>query len=104
MTIEDRIRYASAKMRNIIYYRLTVEEQLVDSRYRCQFMHVLRNFRKQLVELVEDMDENDTRIQWFNGVIALLDPKLKSTECKDIIRRFRDYSNKLGYPQYYVSE
>ena len=97
MTIEEKIRYSTAKLRNIIYYRLVVEEQccaMNDERYdrfRCQYMHVLRRYRKSLLTLVEEIPNDDPRKSWFLGIIKLISPKVKSDECKDTIKRLKDY-------------
>ena len=53
MSVEEKIRYATAKIRNIIYYRLEVEETMLDVRYRMQYLHVLRQYRKSLLPLVD---------------------------------------------------
>jgi len=97
--LEDRIRFANAKLRNIIYYRLTVEEACEKSRdpylsrYRATYMHVLRLYRKILVELVNDIPQEDPRKNWFQGIIDLISPKVRTDECKDTIKRLRDYLN-----------
>ena len=90
ITVEDRIRYAIARIRNAIYYRLEVEENNKE-RYRCQYMHVLRGYRKLLLELVGDMDLSDPRIKLFEGMIEIIDPKVKSDECLSTIEDLKWY-------------
>lgn len=100
MTVEEKIRYATAKVRNIIYYRLTVEVNCENSgdeylsRFRCQYIHVLRQYRKSLLALVEEIPDGDTRKEFFQGMINLISPKVKSDGCKDVIKRLRDHWNK----------
>lgn len=90
ITIEDRVRYAIARIRNAIYYRLEVEEK-TEERYRCQYIHVLRKYRKLLVELVGDMDPQDPRIALFQGMINLINPKIKSDECLSTLEDIKWY-------------
>jgi hypothetical protein len=91
MNIEEKIRYAVAKIRNIIYYRLEVEESMLDDRYRCQYMHVLRKYRKSLLGLIEELDNTDTRKSFFKGLIDIINPKVKTDECKETIEALKDY-------------
>ena len=92
MTLDDRVRYATAKVRNIVYYRLDVEENNAE-RYRCQYMHVLRQYRKLLVDLVNDLGPSDSRTGWFEGLIDIIDPKIKSNECLSTIEDLEWYIN-----------
>lgn len=100
MTVEEKIRYATAKVRNIIYYRLTVvpaccatgDPQL--DVFRQTYIHILRQYRKSLLALVEEIPDGDTRKEFFQGMINLISPKVKSDECKDVIKRLRDHWNK----------
>ena len=92
MTLDDRVRYAKAKVRNIVYYRLEIEENNQE-RYRCQYMSVLRRYRESLVELIRDLGPNDPRTSWFIGLTNLIDPKVKSNECLSTIEDLEWYIN-----------
>lgn len=85
MKIEDKIRYTLAKIRNIAYYRLEVEPR-DPLRYRCQYMHVIRDLKKRLFEIY-----NETQDQWWLGAANLIDLKVKTDECLDTIYNLRDY-------------
>lgn len=72
-----RIRLAIARGRNIIYYRER------DTRKRCQYLHVIRDFRKQLIYLkkqfTEEIDQDTQNL--FQQLIQVIDPKVKSENC-----------------------
>lgn len=94
MSVEEKIRYATAKIRNIIYYRLEVEETMLDVRYRMQYLHVLRQYRKSLLSLVDEMSDQDPRKEFFLGMINIISPKVKSNECKETIQILKDHFDK----------
>lgn len=94
MSVEEKIRYATAKIRNIIYYRLEVEETMLDVRYRMQYLHVLRQYRKSLLPLVDEMSDQDPRKEFFLDMINIISPKVKSNECKETIQILKDYFDK----------
>jgi hypothetical protein len=93
MTIDERIRYTLAKLRNIIYYRLEVEPT-IEYRFRAQYMHVLRNYRKEVVGIIRDMEETDTRKEYLLGIVRLIDPKIKTNECLSTIQDLKEYVEK----------
>lgn len=72
-----RIKLAIARGRNIIYYRER------DTRERCQYIHVVREYRKLLVELSRQFTEEiDIGIrELFQQLIQIIDPKVKSEGC-----------------------
>lgn len=100
MTIEDRVRYAKAKIRNIIYYRLTVipaccssgDPQLDYSRQT--YLHVLRQLRETLGRLILDMPVEHPDRDLLIGIKLLIPMKVKTDEGKDVIKRIRDYVDK----------
>ena len=94
MSVEEKIRYATAKIRNIIYYRLEVEETMLDVRYRMQYLHVLRQYRKSLLPLVDEMSDQDPRKEFFLDMINIISPKVKSNECKETIQNLKDHFDK----------
>ena len=98
ITLKDRIRYINAKIRNIIYYRLVVVPNCCNSGdpqldvFRMQFIHVLRQLRKSLLSLVQDMpEEMKEEKAYYLGIANLISPKVKSVECRDVIKRIKDY-------------
>lgn len=97
ITIEEKIGYIVARIRNIIYYRLTVEPS-DPIRYRAQYMHVLRNLRKDILGLLSELDKEDTiRRAWFSKVVDIIPPSVKSEFCYDVIRQINDFVEKNGY-------
>lgn len=91
ISLEDRIRYIQARIRNMIHYRLTVEERLWDTRFRCQYVHPVRKLRTDLILLVGDMSADDPRREKFIGVVKLIHPKVKSSECLSTLRDIEEY-------------
>jgi hypothetical protein len=96
MTLEDKIRYAIAKIRNVIYYRIQIDENMREERFRGQYMHVLRQYRKDLLVLVEEIPEGDSRRTFFEEMIQIINPKVKTNECLDTIERLEWYLGKNG--------
>lgn len=97
ITVEEKIGYIVARIRNIIYYRLTIEPS-DPIRYRAQYMHVLRNLRKNILGLLSEMSEEDTiRRTWLSRIVNIIPPSVKSEFCYDVIRQINDFVEKNGY-------
>lgn len=90
MTTDERFRYITAKVRNIIYYRLEVEPT-IEYRFRAQYIHVLRNLRKDCISLLNDLENNDPKKNYILGIVRLIDPKVKSNECLSTIHDLKEY-------------
>lgn len=90
MTIDERFRYTIAKVRNIIHYRLDVEPT-IDYRFRAQYLHVLRNYRKELLSIINDMEQGDLRVPYLLGMVRLINPKVKTDECLSTIQDLKEY-------------
>ena len=88
--LEFRINLAIAKGRNIIYYRER------DTRERCQYMHVVREFRKTLVDLVKEIPETDPSHKFFKSLIKKINPKVKSEECIQTIIDMKNIYTRAG--------
>lgn len=88
--LEFRINLAIAKGRNIIYYRER------DTRERCQYIHVVREFRKTLVDLVNLIPENDSGRNFFIELIKVINPKVKSEECIQTILEMKNIYEGAG--------
>ena len=88
--LDLRIRFAIAKGRNIIYYRL------IDDRPRGQYIHVMRKYRQELFNL-NRLLKNESRYQkiyeLFNRLIALIPPKIKSEGCFEVIMEMNKILN-----------
>ena len=88
--LEFRINLAIAQGRNIIYYRER------DTRERCQYIHVVREFRKTLVDLVNLIPENDPGRNFFIELIKVINPKVKSEECIQTILEMKNIYEGAG--------
>ena len=86
MTLEDRVRYAKAKLRNIIYYRLEVEPTVPD-RFRCQYMHILRSYRKEALVLAQDLKKVGRDNKFFWASVNMIDQKVKTEDCLSTIKK-----------------
>lgn len=85
-----RIRFAYSKGRNIIYYR-TLDQQL---RPRATYIHVLRDYRKYLIELLSilpDTIEYKEPKEFFLGIVRLINPKVTTEECTQTIINMSEY-------------
>lgn len=85
MTTEEKIKYTLAKIRNLVYYRLEVEPR-DPNRYRCQYMHVLRDLKKRLQEL-----HKETRDPWWLGAANAINLKVRTDECLDTVYTLKEY-------------
>lgn len=73
---------ALAKGKNIVYYRT------IDDRPRATYIHVLRDYRKQLLEtvvLLPDTPEYTKPRTVMMSLINLISPKVKTEECMGTI-------------------
>ena len=97
ITREEKIGYIVARIRNIIYYRLAIEPS-DPIRYRAQYMHVLRNLRKDILGLLSELKLGDTgRRIWLSRIVEIIPPSVKSEFCYDVIRQINDFVEKNGY-------
>ena len=90
INLEFRINLAIAKGRNIIYYREK------DTRERCQYMHVVRDFRKTLVSLIKELPDTDPSKSFFISLVKVINPKVKSEECIKTIIDMKNIYVKAG--------
>lgn len=75
--------------RNIIHYRL------IDDRSRCQYIHVMRKFRKDLLNLRSKYPVERSIV---DEILSLIPAKIKSEECLDVILKLKLYYDKQ-YPE-----
>ena len=74
--LDFRIELAISKGRNIIYYRER------DTRERCQYIHVVREYRKTLLSLLKILPQEYEKVRsLFEGIVNVIDPKIKSEGC-----------------------
>ena len=86
------IRYSKAKLRNIIYYRLEVEPTEIE-RFRCQYMHILRKYRKDTIELLgrikselKFMPDLGLDYEFLSQAVNMISPKVKTEGCLETIK------------------
>lgn len=72
----------------MIYYRLCVEPK-DPTRIRCQYMHILRRVRKELLEVADDLEDSKTK-ELLTGLANIIPVKVKSNECFDIINKLNE--------------
>lgn len=92
------LRYAKAKLRNIIYYRLEIEPTETE-RFRCQYMHVLRRFRKDTVQLLKETDRDDPDWEFLNKAVSIIDPKVRTEDCLETIKELSKLYGEQGETQ-----
>lgn len=80
--LDLRVRFAFAKGRNIIYYR-KLDKQL--GRVRVQYVHVLREYREALNDLVSKMGPGNDR-DTLKKIMSVIDPKVLASECERTIK------------------
>ena len=82
--LDFRVKCTLSKGRNIAYYRL------IDDRPRCQYIHVMRKYRREVFGLVKSIQElgmsemYSDLLSVFNKIINLIDQKIKSDECFEV--------------------
>src|SRR5574344_1291522 len=74
-----KLRLFWCKVKNLIHYRLDIEESLWDTRWKCQYIHVIRDIRKDAVDL------------GLTDITSIISPTIKNTECLDTIKQLKLY-------------
>lgn len=87
LSLEERANLVLKRIRNVIYYRLEVEPK-DPTRRRCQYIHVLREIRKELEYLTKFPDFEDLK-----SYLNCIPEKLKSEDSWDAIIGLNDYIN-----------
>lgn len=85
--VELYTRLAIAKGRNLIYYRT------IDPRTRGQYIHVVRDFRKTLVELIKS---KSSASELFKKIVKVIDPKVISSDCVETIIKIKKIYDENG--------
>ena len=88
LSLEERADLVLKRIRNIIYYRLEVEPK-DPTRRRCQYLHVLREIRKELEELTKD-----SNFERLKGYLSCIPENIESEDVWDAIIGLNDYVNR----------
>lgn len=85
-----KLRFIRAKINNLIYYRLKVEESLWEDRFRCQYIHQLKGLRSTILDLLEDSSIRNSE-KWLIDIVNLIPAKLTSNQCLEVIVKLKGY-------------
>lgn len=88
LSLEQRADLVLKRIRNIIYYRLEVEPK-DPTRGRCQYLHLLREVRKELEELTEY-----SNFESLKGYLSCIPEDIDSEDVWDAIIGLNDYVNR----------
>lgn len=100
MEQSELFRYAKAKGRNICYYySLDIQDIKSGRSERCQYMHILRDYKKQLQELLKTEYLSQYELNWISTVCSLIPDKVKKKtkksnhelSCNLVIRNLSDF-------------
>lgn len=92
LDIDFRIKLAIAKGRNIIYYRER------DTRVRCQYIHIIREFRTQLVQMLNEIPKDHVYRKFIINLISVIHPKVESKQCVRAILKMKKVYTYYGIP------
>ena len=92
ITLELRIRFAIAKCRNLVYY------WGIDDRERKQYLHVLRSYRKQLIEIINQLPDGNKYKELFLNIVRTIPPKVKTDQCGEVIENLKPFI--VNYEQF----
>lgn len=85
LSLEERADLVLKRIRNIIYYRLEVEPK-DPTRRRCQYLHVLREIRKELEYLI-----GFNKFKRLKGYLSCIPENIESEDVWDAIIGLNDY-------------
>lgn len=88
LSLEQRADLVLKRIRNIIYYRLEVEPK-DPTRGRCQYLHLLREVRKELEELTKYPN-----FESLKGYLSCIPEDIDSEDVWDAIIGLNDYVNR----------
>ncbi len=93
--LKKQVQFAKARTRNILYY-WSLEQEDVFRATRKQYIHILREHRKDVSNLVELLKADDPvgfkeDIAHFENIAKIIDPKVRSNDCGDTIERIENY-------------
>lgn len=84
--------FVYAKGRNLVYYR----EQDLGVRPRATYIHILRQFRKEVGELLKELPSTDPLFGLFSDIIAQVPEKPKTKECDGYILKIKQIYDNRG--------
>lgn len=90
--LQLRIRFAIAKCRNIVYY------WEIDERERKRYLHVLRSYRKQLIEIINQLPDGNKYKELFLNIVRTIPPKVKTDQCGEVIENLKPFI--VNYEQF----
>lgn len=88
LSLEQRADLVLKRIRNIIYYRLEVEPK-DPTRGRCQYLHILKEIRKELEYLTKFND-----FVGLKGYLSCIPEDIDSEDVWDAIIGLNDYVNR----------
>lgn len=95
LDITTRVSLLYSRLRNIIYYRLSVEPKYPE-RLRCQYMHILRSTREDLINLLNSPGISKEDYNVILDIVRLIPPKVKDEECYSTILNLENYLLGIG--------
>lgn len=95
LDIFTRVSLLYSRLRNIIYYRLSVEPKYPE-RLRCQYIHILRLTREDLISLLNSPGISKEDYDTFLDIVRLIPPKIKDEECYSTILNLENYLSGIG--------
>ena len=83
--------FVYSKGRNLIYYR-----QLdLGKRPRATYIHILREFRKEVAQIIKEISSTDPMFNLFCDILANVPEKPKTKECDRYILKIKElYDNR----------
>lgn len=73
--IDIRFNFAMCKCRNIIYY------MSIEDRPRATYIHIVRDLRKTFVEILENLQRDDSRYDTAKTIVSMINPKVRKENC-----------------------
>lgn len=83
--------FVYAKGRNLVYYR----ELDLGTRPRATYIHILREFRKEVAQVIKEIYSTDPYFGLFSDILACVPEKPKTKECDRYILKIKElYDNR----------
>lgn len=83
--IDTKIKSCIAKGRNIIYYRG------IDDRPYAVYSHILREYRKELQDLISELREDNVEVkETLKRIFNVIPPKVSEKESMEVITKMSE--------------
>lgn len=93
MKEEDIFNLLMIRGRNIIYY------MRIDSRPRSQYIHIVRNWRVDLIKFSRSSASSD-RVNLVRDLVKLIPSKVNSGDCYNVMESIRcKYYSEIEFPE-----